>query len=136
MSSFADLARERARAEYVIPARRRGESTVRIPVRDVHKALGLENRYPIVCNALRSDKFLKENHLTIDGQVGPASGFGASVEITYRLTEQDVMATFLRMRGVLKETFEALGGGEAFIRGEREDFYGGADPLLAPGEHK
>jgi hypothetical protein len=32
-------------------------------------------------------------------------------------------------RGIAKEVFQSLGGGEAFIRGEREHFYGpGDDP--------
>jgi hypothetical protein len=31
---------------------------------------------------------------------------------------------FLRLRGIAKEVFRSLGGGEAFIRRERENFYG------------
>jgi hypothetical protein len=30
-------------------------------------------------------------------------------------------------RGIAKEVFQDLGGGEAFIRGEREHFYGPGD---------
>jgi hypothetical protein len=32
-----------------------------------------------------------------------------------------------RYRGIAKEVFQGLGGGDAFIRGERERFYGPGD---------
>jgi hypothetical protein len=32
--------------------------------------------------------------------------------------------TFEDLRGLMKETFDSLGGGEAFFRREREHFYG------------
>ena len=36
---------------------------------------------------------------------------------------------FLQLRGIAKDVFQSLGGGEAFIRKEREDFYGpGQEP--------
>lgn len=130
--SYADQVRELARQRYIEPARKRGEREVRILVRDVHKELGLENRYPIVCNALRSEKFLSENHLSIDDDTGPPSGFGASVEITFRLngtanTAEEATPAFLKLRGIGKEVFQALGGGEAFIRRERESFYSSSE---------
>jgi hypothetical protein len=34
---------------------------------------------------------------------------------------------FLQLRGIAKEVFQSLGGGEAFIRKEREQFYGPGD---------
>jgi hypothetical protein len=40
-----------------------------------------------------------------------------------------------RLSGIAKEVFESLGGGEAFIRSEREQFYAFVkdDPLLRGG---
>jgi len=58
---YADQVREHARQEYIEPARRRGDSIVRIVAGDVQKAARLVNRTALVCQALKSHKFLKEN---------------------------------------------------------------------------
>ncbi len=54
-----------------------------------------------------------------------------TVTFTYRLTDEAGQSPskptewpFLRLRGIAKEVFQSLGGGEAFIRKEREEFYG------------
>lgn len=80
-----------------------------------------------MCAALRSQKFLDANQLELKKIEGPASGQSTTVAYTYRLVEASVSqsppreeATFLKLRGIAKRTFQALGGGEAFIRGERE----------------
>jgi hypothetical protein len=59
--------------EYVEPALRRGDSTLEIVAGNVHKSLGLNNRVPIVCQALKSRDFLDENHLEIEKIEGPSS---------------------------------------------------------------
>ena len=123
-----DRVREYARPEYIEPARRRGEITVRIVAGEVQKALGLHNRSPQVCEALRSRKLLEENHLALVNAEGPPSGISTTMIFTYRLLEAGKQKPesdrFLRLYGIGKEVFESLGGGEAFIRGERENFYG------------
>jgi hypothetical protein len=91
--------------------------------------LGLHNRSPQVCSALSSGKFLEENHLALVNKEGPPGGMSTTVTFTYRLLEgrdtpsqkPDPLARFW---GIGKEVFESLGGGEAFIRSERENFYG------------
>src|SRR6266851_3318586 len=105
------------RDRYVEPARRRGESRVRVTAGDVHRDLRLSNRVPAVCSALKSNKFLKENRLEIEAVEGPPSGQGTTVAMTYRLTGSDnrtseAMARFLKLRGIAKASFGALGGGE------------------------
>jgi hypothetical protein len=45
-------------------------------------------------------------------------------------TETPVELPLSRFRGIAKEVFQELGGGEAFIRGERKNFYG--DQASAP----
>lgn len=129
MTGNTDRVREYARREYIEPARRHGEITVRIVAGDVHKALGLHNRSPQVCSALRSHKFLEENHLALVKAEGPPGGMSTTMTFTYRLLETREQSTpeadrFLRIYGIGKEVFESLGGGEAFIRSERENFYG------------
>jgi hypothetical protein len=46
--------------------------------------------------------------------------------------ETPVEPPLSRCRGIAKEVFHALGGGEAFIRGERERFYGPEDDWRGP----
>jgi hypothetical protein len=128
--SHADRVREHARREYIEPARRRHESTIRIVAGEVQKAVRLSNRVSLVCQALKSHKFLNENHLILEKWDGPPSGMSTTVTFTYRLMEEagqpsseSAQSLFLQLRGIGKEVLQSLGGGEAFIRKEREEFY-------------
>jgi hypothetical protein len=54
-----------------------------------------------------------------------------TVAFTYRLLPRATEATgtrpewpFLKLKGIAKEVFKNLGGGEAFIQKERERFHG------------
>ena len=129
---YADQVREPARHEYIEPARRRGDSAVRIVAGDVQKAVRLVNRTALVCQALKSHKFLEENHLALEKWDGPPSGMSTTVTFTYRLTGQKPAAAqipgespLLQLWGIGKEVFQSLGGGEAFIRSEREQWGSG-----------
>ena len=132
--THADQVREYARREYIEPARRRGDSTFRIVAGDVQKAVKLTNRAALVCQALRSHKFLKENHLVLEKWEGPPGGVSTTVKAVYRLEGEPERAAngpdesgFLKFRGIAREVFESLGGGEAFIRSEREAWGSGED---------
>jgi 5-methylcytosine-specific restriction protein B len=83
--TYADRVREHARREYIDPARRRGDSTVRIVAGDVQRAVNLSNRAALVCQALKSHKFLKENHLVLEKWEGPPGGVSTTVKAVYRL---------------------------------------------------
>src|ERR1700726_4390779 len=72
-TSLTDQIRDHARRQYIEGARRRGEAVVRIVAGDVHKALGLANRVPVVCNALSSKSFLQDNKIALESRVGPPS---------------------------------------------------------------
>jgi len=123
--------------EYVLrtrlePARRRGQTTVRVVAGEVHRDLALRNRVPMVCNALRSKELLSAAGARIVGEEGPQSGQSTTVAITYELLPQKGegvprkdarIDTFQKLRGVAKEVFKSLGGGEQFIRKERERFF-------------
>jgi hypothetical protein len=128
-ASCADRVREYAARKFVEPARRRHDPVIHISVRDVHAALGLSNRFPLVCHALRSRKFLAANRLMLEGQDGPPSGQGSRVVLSYRLVDGpgprslSSQPSLLSLRGLGKEVFRSLGGGEAFIRRGRERFY-------------
>jgi hypothetical protein len=126
----SDRVREFARREYIEPARARHESSVRIVAGNVQKAVRLSNRVPLVCQALKSSKFLDENDLVLEKWEGPPSGMSTTVVFTYRLLNVREKApsprpewSFAKLRGVAKEVFGSLGGGEAFIQQERERFH-------------
>ena len=121
------VVREYVREKYIRPALRARQRTVRVVVGDVHRELTLAkrippNRVPVVCQALTSGKFLAENGLHIVERTGPPSGQSTTVAITYEL-KSDAKASrldsWLALRGAGKETFAALGGGEAFLTAER-----------------
>jgi len=93
----------------------------------VHKALGLSNRVPLVCAALTSKKFLEEYGLKLISKTGPPSGQSTTVTFTYEIVRKngrDSASTesLLGLRGIAKDVFRRLGGGEAFIREERKSF--------------
>jgi len=128
MQKTADRVREYARLQYVEPARRRHQSTVKIVAGEVHKALHLDGRVPAVCAALKGPKFLTENRLVLEKWDGPPSGQSTTVAFTYRLGEEQPQLaakedSLLRLWGIGKEVFQSLGGAETFIRRERERFY-------------
>jgi hypothetical protein len=123
----SDAIRRHAYDKYISAARRRREKTVAINVGEVHRALALNNRVPLVCAALGSKKFLTEHGLRIVSKTGPPSGQSTTVTFTYEMVEEKQEAAsgldaFLALRGIGKEIFASLGGGEAFLRKERAEF--------------
>ena len=125
--SDSDLVRQHASEEYLVAARRHGDKTVSINVGTVHRALALNNRVPLVCAALGSKKFLLEHGLRIVSKTGPPSGQSTTVTFTYEINEAvqkpaSGLDGFLALRGIGKEVFASLGGGEAFLSGERAEF--------------
>ena len=129
MGSPTEQVRQWLKREVIEPARKRHDSTVRIVVGDVARALKLNNRTPLICAALRSRKLLQENHLVIEKDEGPRSGLSTTVVLTYRLVADEKSPArpdddlWSSLRGVLKDTYGNLGGGEALIRKQREHFY-------------
>jgi len=124
-ASLSDRIRDHARRQYIEAARRRREAVVQIVAGDVHRALALSNRVPVVCNALSSKAFLEDNRISLERREGPPSGLSTTVRFTYRLLAENGGApgsasTFLGLRGAAKQVFQSLGGGEAFIRAERD----------------
>jgi len=123
--------RRYVRDHYVRPAKRAGRSTFRVIAGDVHRALGLKNRVPLVCNALSSRKFLEENSLRLLERTGPPSGQSTTVALTYEVLDArpiDVMDSLRALRGAGATVFGELGGGESFLRSERSKF--SADSLV------
>jgi hypothetical protein len=134
----SDAVRRHAYERYISAARRRKEKTVAINVGEVHRALALNNRVPLVCAALGSKKFLTEHGLRILSRTGPPSGQSTTVTFTYEVIEEKENAAegldaFLALRGIGKEIFASLSGGEAFLRRERAEFSNAVEKREAKG---
>jgi hypothetical protein len=126
--SVSDFVRRHAADTYVRPALRRGERVFTINVGEVHKSVALRNRVPLVCQALESDKFLKENALKLISKTGPPSGQSTTVTYTFQFIQTEHAVSlmkdpWLELRGSLKNVFADLGGGETYIGNERDNFY-------------
>ena len=121
--------REYVKLKYVQPAISRGERQIKVRAGDIHRELDMKSRVPLVCQALRSQMFLKENHLVLEKVEGPPSGQSSSVVFTFRAEEEPAreapkhkFANLLRLEGIGKELFDSLGGGEQFLLNERREF--------------
>jgi hypothetical protein len=125
----SDTVRRHAYEKYIAAARRRKEKTVAINVGEVHRALALNNRVPLVCAALGSKKFLTAHGLRIVSKTGPPSGQSTTVTFTYEIVgkkQDDIQLSrqeaWNRLRGSMKDVFAEYGGGEAYLRAERASF--------------
>ncbi|HEY6448327.1 MAG TPA: hypothetical protein VIY53_17850 [Acidobacteriaceae bacterium] len=114
---------------YVTPARQRGETTIRIKAGDVHRDLRWTNRVPSVCTTLASQKFQRAIGAELIAKDGPPSGYGTRAIFTYRLplasrppdhAHRQQPSRLERLYGIASEVFRELGGGEKFIREERD----------------
>jgi hypothetical protein len=118
---------------YIRPARQRGENTVTVRVGNVLKELGWINRTPSVFSTLRSQAFQKEAGVElVEKQGGPPSGGpSTTVQFVYRVIDgagspekaEKVVpngAGLLALYGILADTFRELGGGEAYLKAERD----------------
>jgi len=128
MATTADKIRAYGREKYVVPARQRRLEKFSVRAGDVVRDLKLLGRVPAVCSALKSRAFLKQNSLRIIERTGPSSGQSTTVTYTYEFIDpadssQNSSDTWNELRGSLKNVFAELGGGEAYLRGERENFY-------------
>ncbi len=68
------------------------------------------------------------NNLRLVAKSGPPSGKSTTVIYTYEFLEAQPSPdgqedAWSRLRGALKDVFAELGGGEAYLRNERDNFY-------------
>jgi hypothetical protein len=120
--------REWVQDHIVQPAKARGDRMITVTAGEVHNQLGLTNRVPVVCQALKSKRFLRENHLVLKDVTGPPSGLSTTVRFTYEIVSRDTDETPKKrhplwdLLGIGKAVFDELGGGEGFIKSERAMF--------------
>jgi hypothetical protein len=128
MAKMADAIRTYGRNKYVLPARNQKLRRFSIRAGDVVRELKLYGRVPAVCSALGRSVFLKQNGLKLVESTGPSSGQSTTVTYTYEFVDSSGPAApstdaWTELRGSLRHVFAELGGGEAYLRGERESFY-------------
>jgi 5-methylcytosine-specific restriction protein B len=126
--SDAEKIRIHARDKYVGPARSRKDVRFSICAGDVVKELKMIGKTPNVCQALKGRRFLEANNLRLVGVSGPKSGLSTTVACTYEFADSQPPPApqeqpWRRLRGALKDVFANLGGGEAYLHNERENFY-------------
>lgn len=130
MPSLSRKIAEHVLARYVEPARKGGQTTIEINAGEVHKALGLKNRVASVCTTLESLKFQRESRLFLSRTTGPISGRSTTVSFIYYLESPGRAAgrpkpakrrgeKLKALYGISAKTFRELGGGEEFLRRER-----------------
>ncbi|MCY4121902.1 MAG: hypothetical protein OXG72_13380 [Acidobacteria bacterium] len=126
----AESIRAHVHAQYIEPARRRGDETITVVAGTVLRDLQLRGDYaPSVCSALRARKFSAENDLELSRVDGPRSKSSTTTAFTYRLPRrsetgrsQPARNAIRDLRGIGKDMFAAVGGGERWLRKEREAF--------------
>ena len=78
-SSDADLIRQHVLENYIEPARERDDESADLVVKQVNEALGLNQAWPNICQALRGRKFLEL------ADVPPPQSFGADMSAATRI---------------------------------------------------
>jgi hypothetical protein len=82
----ADRVREFAIDTYIEPARAEGLRAVGVRAGDIDKALGYRyRRLPLICAALRSQKFLTQAHVKLVQESGPPGGASTTTTFHYEL---------------------------------------------------
>ena len=120
---------------YVTPARLKGQKVILIRVGTVQKELGWTNRTPSVFSTLSSKEFLQEAGVELIEKRGgpPSGGPSTTVQFVYRLLDQTREkkqsssrsrpvpngAGLEQLYGVLADAYKELGGGEAYLKAER-----------------
>ncbi|SRR5258708_5623635 len=148
LKSDAHSIREYLRNRYFEPARRRRETLVTLRAGDIHKELGLRNRVPNVCQVMESRILEREAGVKVSAKQGPPSGRGTTLTVTYAVSPEapsradlqkdsgSIQASvpamdkeawvrlFYELRGMGADIYAAEGGGEVWLKKERESFYG------------
>lgn len=79
----ADDIRGYVREQIIEPARQQKQGIIHVRAGDVHTAMGLVNRMPLICAAIDAQKFLDFARVTLIRRSGPHQG--VSVEWVFAL---------------------------------------------------
>ena len=81
--TLSDRIRAHVLVHHVAPARDAGENLVSVRAGDVSREMGLQDRVPAVCSALRSGKFLGLAGVEAAGELDPRDGAAATFEYRF-----------------------------------------------------
>ncbi len=70
-TATADDIREYVLITHILPARRRGDTTVSFSSAGIHNGMGLKERFPLVCSTIDADKFLDYANILLVKREGP-----------------------------------------------------------------
>lgn len=73
-SSGGDAVRKYVKQRYINPARMKKDGRVTFTAEDVEKAMGLGNKYPLICSALDTHKFIEFARVELIRREGAAQG--------------------------------------------------------------
>lgn len=132
--AITDITKQHLIEKYVRPARKRGDKTIQVRVGSVLKELGWSNRTPSVFSTLGSRAFQEEAGVElIEKRGGPPSGGPSTTwQFVYRVLDREPVpgaesekkiqngAGLMNLAGICSDVFRLLGGGEAFLKRERE----------------
>jgi len=132
--TFSEQVRQYFQSNYVTPARERGQASVVVKAGEIHSKLGWTRRVPLVCAALSSQKLQRKVGVRLTEKEGPPSGQSPTVVFHYEILESsselrpngDSLPSgigLLDLYGIGAEAFKQLGGGEEYIRREREELH-------------
>jgi len=82
-SSGGDAVRKYVKQRYINPARMKKDGRVTFTAEDIEKAMGLGNKYPLICSALDTQKFLEFARVQLIRREGAAQG--ATAKWTFKV---------------------------------------------------
>jgi hypothetical protein len=128
-----ELTKQYVISNYVNPARLKGEKTIQVRVGNLQKELGWTNRTPSVFSTLLSKDFQQEAGVElIEKRGGPPSGGPSTTwQFVFRVVDEADPAPpaskvvpngegLMDLYGIFADVFKQLGGGEEYLRRERE----------------
>ena len=129
--TFSEEVQQYFQDNYVNPARRRGQAEIDVKAGDIHSKLGWTRRVPLVCAALSSRKLQRNVGVRLRGREGPPSGQSPTVVFHYEiLSNAGVPGAnsgkhpsgigLMDLYGIGADAFRQLGGGEKYLRSERQ----------------
>jgi hypothetical protein len=122
------------RSNYVHPARKQGAKIVEVKAGDIHSGLRWSRRVPLVCSALTSQKFQNTVGVKlIETKDAPPSGLSTRTTYRYEILDNEAQSGLgidpppptrglLGAYGVAAHLYRQVGGGDAFLKTERENF--------------
>jgi len=130
--TFSEEVQQYFQGNYVIPARQRGQASVEVKAGDIHSSLGWTRRVPLVCAALSSKKLQRNVGVRLTKKEGPPSGQSPTVIFRYEILDREASSAqgaepapkrgLLAAYGVAAHLYRPVGGGDAFLKAERENF--------------